>query len=101
MTFRILLAGLGNRGKQWAGIVGDAPGVAEILERAAALPFADGCCRSRRELHRDADDVVALIAQEGRCDRAVDAAAHRDDDARAAHAATSTRRTTRDRPRCS
>jgi predicted dehydrogenase len=38
MTFRILLAGLGNRGKQWAGIVGDAPGI----ELAAAVdPSSD------------------------------------------------------------
>ena len=58
---------------------GDAPRVVQIVERAAA-------CRTRGrlalvvELHRQTDDVVALLGEQRRGDRGVDAARHRDDD---------------------
>ena len=84
-----------------AEMVGDAARVAEVFERAAALPCPDGRGRRRRELHRHADDVEALVLQQRRRDRAVHAAAHRDYDPWAGHAASSERRAMRARTRAS
>ena len=60
---------------------GDVARVMDVLARAA------GALAMRRravivELHRQADDVVALARQQRRDDAGIDAARHRDDDAR-------------------
>ena len=60
---------------------GDVAGVVDVLARAArALAM-----RRRAvvvELHRQADDIIALARQQRRDDAGIDAARHRDDDAR-------------------
>ncbi len=58
----------------------DPPGVAEIIERAAA-PGAAGLGRVVPELHGEADDLVALLLEEERGDRGVDASGHGHGDA--------------------
>jgi hypothetical protein len=58
----------------------DVPGVMDILPGAArALPVRH--LAMVVELHRDADNVIAVGRQQRRRDRRVDAARHRDDDA--------------------
>ena len=58
-----------------------APRVVQIVERAAAAE-ADVCPLALVvELHRQTDDVVALLGEQRRGDRRVDAARHGDDDA--------------------
>jgi predicted dehydrogenase len=64
MTFRILLVGLGNRGKQWAGIVGAMPGVdlaaAVDPSPAARAVFAERFPGVR--MLEDLDQALAEIA---------------------------------------
>ena len=58
-----------------AELVGDASGVVDVGDRAAA-----GVALAAPQLHRDAGDAVAPLDEQRRGDRRVDAARHRDDD---------------------
>ena len=60
---------------------GDVAGVVNVLAGAAGA-LAVGRRAVVVELHRHADDVVALARQQRRRDARIDAARHRDDDAR-------------------
>ncbi len=59
---------------------GDAARVGQIVQRAASAGAA-GLARVIPELHREADDLVALLLQEKRGDRGIDPARHGDGDA--------------------
>ena len=63
-----------------ADAVGDPAGIVDVLAGAAASRPARGLAMVI-ELQGNADDVVALLFQQRRGDRAVDAARHGDDDA--------------------
>ena len=60
---------------------GHAPRVVQVVERAAAAERVRSPSRLIVELHRQTDDVVALLGEQRRGDRRIDAARHRDDDA--------------------
>src|SRR5207244_5701327 len=62
--------------------VGDSAGVLDRVQRAAAMMLIEVLERHllRPELERDAEDIMALLAHQGRGDRGVDAAAHGDGD---------------------
>ena len=59
---------------------GDAPGVVQIVDRLQQLP--NDVCPSGLivELHRQTDDLVALLGEQGRRHRRIHAAGHRYDD---------------------
>ena len=65
---------------------GDAPGIVGGIRGAAALPELGVAVGDVVEAHPDADDLVALLVQQGGRDRAVHAPGHRDEDP--AHPAT-------------
>src|SRR5262245_63345425 len=59
---------------------GDAPRIVKIVERAAAPP----CLLAAAlivELHRQTDNLMTLLGEQGRGDRGVDASRHGYDDA--------------------
>ncbi len=81
MAFRILLVGLGNRGKQWAGIVGDNPRVelaaavdpspaarAVFAERFPGTKLLDSLDRALAEVACDA--VLLVTPPDGHLDQA-------------------------------
>ena len=59
---------------------GDAPRVLGRVQRAAALLELRDGVRDVVQAHPDADDLVALLGEQRRRDRAVDAAGHGDED---------------------
>ena len=67
-----------------AELLGDAAGVVDVADRAAARVAV-----AAPQLHRDPDDLAAGVEQEGGRDRRVDAAAHGDEHGRAGHVVTS------------
>ena len=68
-----------------ADALGDSAGVVDVAAGAAgALAVGRGAVVV--ELQRDADDVIAGIGQQRRGHRGIDAARHRDDDARVGRA---------------
>ena len=68
-------------------VMGNAEPRGDVARVVDVLAGAAGALAVRRravivELHRDADDVVAVARQQRRDDARIDAARHRDDDAR-------------------